>query len=127
MTNLANKPDAVDIKKDSPVSTPMICLYGRGVANGYAMGRAVVMGAAALEVAHYRIAPTAVTAEKTRFSQALKATSDELRTLAQNLPDDAPRELAALLNVHQLLLSDPLLAEKLWPLLKIAITTQNGH
>ena len=117
MTSSAKKPNAVIAakstpEKDTPASTPLICLYGRGVANGYAMGRAVVMGATALEVAHYRIAPSSVAAEKDRFSQALKATSDELRTLAQNLPDDAPRELAALLNVHQLLLADPLLSEE---------------
>ena len=36
-------------------ASPVICLYGKGVARGYAIGRAVVMGAAALEVAHYRI------------------------------------------------------------------------
>lgn len=105
------------VKENSAVDTlatsaPMICLYGRGVASGYAMGRAVVMGAAALEVAHYRIAPEAVDAEKSRFSLALKDTTDELRILAETLPDDAPRELAALLSVHQLLLSDPLLTDE---------------
>lgn len=91
---------------------PMVCLYGRGVASGYAMGHAVVMGAAALEVAHYRIAADGVAREKKRFSDALATTCDELRLLAQSLPDDAPRELAALLNVHQLLLADPLLADE---------------
>ena len=112
MTSSANKISDTMTATTTSVDAPMVCLYGRGVANGYAMGRAVVMGAAALEVAHYRIAPDAVDAEKSRFSQALKSTSDELRALADNLPDDAPRELAALLNVHQLLLADPLLADE---------------
>ena len=31
-------------------ASPVICLYGKGVARGYAIGRAVVMGAAALEL-----------------------------------------------------------------------------
>lgn len=97
---------------DNAQLKPMICLYGRGVASGYAMGRAVVMGAAALEVAHYRIAPEAIDAEKRRFSLALKDTTDELQVLIDTLPADAPRELAALLNVHQLLLSDPLLTDE---------------
>jgi phosphotransferase system enzyme I (PtsI) len=97
---------------DNSQLKPMICLYGRGVASGYAMGRAVVMGAAALEVAHYRIAPEAVDAEKSRFSLALKDTTNELQVLIDTLPADAPRELAALLNVHQLLLSDPLLTDE---------------
>lgn len=112
MTSSANKISDAMAAAMTPVDAPMVCLYGRGVASGYAMGRAVVMGAAALEVAHYRIAPDAVESEKNRFSQALKSTSDELHALADNLPDDAPRELAALLNVHQLLLADPLLADE---------------
>lgn len=91
---------------------PMICLYGRGVASGYAMGRAVVLGAAALEVEHYRIAADVVEQETERLKQALKVTYAELAELASTLPSDAPRELAALLSVHQLLLEDPLLAEE---------------
>lgn len=97
---------------ESAQPKPMICLYGRAVASGYAMGRAVVMGAAALEVAHYRIAPDAIDAEKSRFSSALNDTTNELQVLIDTLPADAPRELAALLNVHQLLLSDPLLTDE---------------
>lgn len=90
----------------------MIGLYGRGVANGYAIGRAVVLGAAALEVEHYRVAPQAVEQETVRLQQALKTTYDELTELANTLPADAPRELAAILSVHQLLLEDPLLAHE---------------
>ena len=91
---------------------PMICLYGRGVASGYAMGRAVVLGAAALEVEHYRVSPEVVEQETERLQQALKVTYAELSELANTLPSDAPRELAAILSVHQLLLEDPLLAQE---------------
>ncbi len=90
----------------------MVCLYGTGVASGYAMGRAVVLGAAALEVEHYRIAEDAVGQETQRLEQALETTYAELSELASSLPEDAPRELAALLSVHQLLLQDPLLAQE---------------
>ncbi len=96
----------------------MICLYGRGVASGYAMGRAVVLGAAALEVEHYRVAPEVVEQEVERLKEALRITSIELAELASSLPEDAPRELAALLNVHQLVLEDPLLAEESLALIK---------
>jgi len=112
-------------------NSPMVCLYGRGVASGYAMGRAVIMGAAALEVAHYRVALDSIEAEKKRFSDALAFTCDELRVLTESLPEDAPRELAALLNVHQLLLTDPLLADETLALIETrhynaewALTTQ---
>ena len=92
--------------------TAMICLYGTGVASGFAMGRAVVLGAAALEVEHYRVAPESIDRETQRLEQALQVTSEELCALVNTLPDDAPRELAALLSVHQLLLQDPLLAQE---------------
>lgn len=90
----------------------MVCLYGQGAARGYAIGRALVMGAAALEVAHYRVPPSGVDAEQARLSRALETTRQEMLELAETLPEDAPRELAALLNVHGMLLSDPLLADE---------------
>lgn len=91
---------------------PMVCLYGQGAARGYAIGRALVMGATALEVAHYRVHPDAVQAEQARLSKALETTRQEMLELAETLPEDAPRELAALLSVHGMLLSDPLLADE---------------
>ncbi|WP_459618766.1 phosphoenolpyruvate--protein phosphotransferase [Bordetella sp. 2513F-2] len=81
------------------------------MARGYAIGRAVVMGAAALEVAHYRIAAEDVEAECRRLTDALARAQSDLLQLADTLPADAPRELGAMLNVHRLLLADPLLAE----------------
>ncbi len=96
----------------STVLGPTMCLYGQGVSRGYAIGRVVVMGAAALEVAHYRIAPESVQSEKNRLIQALQATQQEMQEMADNLPDDAPRELAALLTVHRMLLSDPLISDE---------------
>ncbi len=91
---------------------PMVCLYGQGAARGYAIGRALVMGATALEVAHYRVHPDAVQAEQARLSKALETTRQEMLELVETLPEDAPRELAALLSVHGMLLSDPLLADE---------------
>jgi len=90
----------------------VVALHGKGVARGYAIGRAVVMGAASLEVAHYRIAPEDVAAESERLTQALAAAQADLLQMADSLPADAPRELGAMLNVHRLLLADPLLAEQ---------------
>ncbi|WP_278253157.1 phosphoenolpyruvate--protein phosphotransferase [Bordetella petrii] len=87
-------------------------MHGKGVARGYAIGRAVVMGAASLEVAHYRIAADDVAAESERLTQALARAQDDLLQMADTLPADAPRELGAMLNVHRLLLADPLLAEQ---------------
>ena len=94
------------------MGSPMLCLYGQGVARGYAIGRVVVLGATALEVSHYRITIEQIPVEQNRLSSALKTTQQEMNDLAISLPQDAPRELAALLIVHSMLLSDPLLADQ---------------
>lgn len=108
MINLAK----ANNQSDDLRPAPMVCLYGQGAARGYAIGRALVMGATALEVAHYRVHPDAVQAEQARLSKALETTRQEMLELAETLPEDAPRELAALLSVHGMLLSDPLLADE---------------
>jgi len=96
----------------NPAAEPMLCLYGQGVSRGYAIGRVVILGAAALEVAHYRISPDAVKVECERFLGALDAAKKELHDLTEHLPEDAPRELSAILHVHQMLLSDPMLTDE---------------
>ena len=98
--------------------SPLMCLYGQGVARGYAIGRAVVMGATALEVVHYRIADDAVLAEKERLKRAIYMAKREIQELGDTLPDDAPRELGALLGVHGMLLADPLLADEAYALIE---------
>ncbi|WP_397473285.1 phosphoenolpyruvate--protein phosphotransferase [Pusillimonas sp.] len=90
----------------------MICMRGQGVVKGYAIGRAAVMGAAALEVAHYRIQPEDVAEECARLIAALAHARDDLQNMVRNLPADAPREMAALLTVHSMLLDDPMLAQQ---------------
>ena len=95
----------------NPAAEPMLCLYGQGVSRGYAIGRVVILGAAALEVAHYRISADSVAEECERFLSALERAKKELQDLTDNIPEDAPRELSAILNVHQMLLSDPMLTD----------------
>jgi len=87
-------------------------MRGQGVVKGYAIGRAAVMSAAALEVAHYRIQPEDVAGECERLTTALAHARDDLQNMVRNLPADAPREMAALLTVHSLLLDDPMLAQQ---------------
>ncbi len=90
----------------------MLCMHGQGVVKGYAIGKAAVMSAAALEVAHYRIAPEDAEAECERLKSAIIVARDELQHMAATLPDDAPRELGPLLTVHSLLLDDPMLYQQ---------------
>lgn len=108
-----------------------LCLYGQGVVRGYAIGRAVVMSAAALEVAHYRLAPEDVEREGQRFNAAVETAVRDLQLMAEALPPDAPRELGVLLSVHAMLLQDPMLVPSVCQLIterqynaEWALTTQ---
>jgi len=103
---------ANNLTQATELAGPMMCLYGQGVARGYAIGRVVVLGATALEVSHYRIGAEQVLLEKKRLTDALATTQYEINEMAEHLPNDAPRELAALLSMHSMLLSDPLLADQ---------------
>lgn len=102
---------------DTAAAGPMLCMQGQGVVKGYAIGKAVIMGATALEVSHYRIAPDAVADECERLRTAMNVARDDLQKLADGLPDDAPRELGPLLTVHSMLLDDAVLIEQICELI----------
>src|SRR5690606_6133065 len=94
---------------DTPDLCAMLCMQGQGGVKGYAIGKAAVMSAAALEVAHYRVPQQEVETECERMTAALAKARDDLQPIASTLPDDAPRELGPLLTVHTMLLDDPML------------------
>ena len=87
-------------------------LHGIAASKGIAIGKAVLISRAALEVSHYLIEPGTEEAEAKKLLEAFDCVRQELNTLKAALPKDAPQEMAAFLDVHQLILSDPTLAEK---------------
>ena len=86
-------------------------LHGIPVSQGIAIGRAHLLAAAALDVKHYLIAEEQVEAEVERLRSAIAAVHQELLVIRSDLPKDAPQELGAFIDVHGLILSDPMLAE----------------
>ncbi|AVO49127.1 phosphoenolpyruvate--protein phosphotransferase [Melaminivora suipulveris] len=84
-------------------------IHGLAVARGIAIGRAVLAAASRMEVVHYFIEPEQVEAELARMRRARDAVTLELQRLQADMPQDAPQELAALLDVHILLLQDEVL------------------
>ena len=86
-------------------------IHGLAVARGIAIGRAVLLAASHLEVAHYFITAAQVAGEIARVGQARDAVVRELQRLQAELPRDAPSELAALLDVHLMLLQDEMLED----------------
>ena len=81
-------------------------IHGLAVARGIAIGRAVLVASSRVDVAHYFVSPDQVEAEIQRLRVARDAVVDELQRLQKDMPKDAPHELAALLDVHLMLLQD---------------------
>lgn len=86
-------------------------LHGIPVSRGIAIGRAHLLAPAALDVQHYLVAADQVEAEVTRLQNAIATVHADLQTLWNTLPQDAPAEFGAFLDVHALILSDPMIAE----------------
>ncbi|MBT9504161.1 MAG: phosphoenolpyruvate--protein phosphotransferase [Burkholderiaceae bacterium] len=91
-------------------------VFGIPVSRGVAIGRAVLVASGRVDVAHYFIEVSGVEAEVDRLLHARDVVAHELETLQRELPEDAPQELWALLDVHLMLLRDETLtgATKHW-------------
>lgn len=86
-------------------------LQGIPVSRGVTIGRAHLLRPAAMDVKHYLIAQEQVEAEVRRLQAAIAQVQLELQTIWADLPTDAPTELGAFLDVHALILSDPMVSE----------------
>ncbi|GGC86909.1 phosphoenolpyruvate--protein phosphotransferase [Undibacterium terreum] len=86
-------------------------LQGIPVSRGIAIGRAHLLRPAALDVQHYLVAQEQVEAEVRRLQDAITQVHKELQAIWSDLPQDAPTELGAFLDVHALILSDPMISE----------------
>ena len=87
-------------------------LHGIPVSRGIAIGRAHLLRPAARDVKHYLVPEERVEAEVQRLVDAINAVNRELQTVRRDLPSDSPSELAAFIDVHALILSDPIIAEE---------------
>ncbi len=86
-------------------------IHGLAVARGIAIGRAVLVASSRVDVAHYFIEASQVESELQRITSARQSVMQEVQRLHQSVPKDAPPELAALLEVHMMMLQDEMLAD----------------
>ena len=86
-------------------------IHGLAVARGIAIGRAVLVASSRVDVAHYFIDASQVESELARITSARQSVMQEVQRLHQSVPKDAPPELAALLEVHMMMLQDEMLAD----------------
>jgi phosphotransferase system enzyme I (PtsI) len=87
-----------------------LSVQGQAVSRGIAIGRAVLVASNRLDVAHYFIEAGQVDTEVDRLRRARSAVVEEIGKVQQSLqelgPKDAHHELAALLDVHLMLMED---------------------
>ena len=86
-------------------------LHGISVTNGIAIGRALRIAPSTLDVSHHLIPETGVAAEQQRLLDAFEIVRQELKNLKVSLPSGSPEEMGAFLDVHAMILSDPILTE----------------
>jgi len=93
-------------------------LHGIPVTNGIAIGRALRIAPSAMDVKHYLVDEGAEQTEQARLLNAFEVVRQELKSLRASLPDAAPEEMGAFLDVHGMILADPTLTEKPLELIK---------
>ena len=86
-------------------------LHGLGVSGGIAIGRALLMSHATLEVSHLTVGPRMVDKEIARFDQAVETVKKELLLMKEST-EHAPAELSAFIDIHTMFLEDPELIDK---------------
>jgi phosphotransferase system enzyme I (PtsI) len=86
-------------------------LHGLAVSHGIAIGHAHLVSHALLEVEHYVLPGRYVDEEVVRFDEAVAEVQGELDALMAGTDAGAPAELTAFIDLHQMLLADPMLIE----------------
>lgn len=89
----------------------MFSIHGTGIGGGITIGRARVLESRRFDVARYHVPVAGVDIEVARLDAALAEVKQGLRSLVAHLPDDAPTEARALVEVQAMILDDPLLCE----------------
>ena len=90
----------------------MLSLFGSGIGRGIAIGPAYVLKNSEIEIPELTLEKSNVNAEVKRFKAAISATESSYKYLLKNLPKDAPKESAAFINAHMLMLQDPMMVNE---------------
>jgi len=89
----------------------MLSLFGSGIGRGIAIGSAYVLKTSDIEIPHFNVEKSSVANEVKRFNAAVLETENKYKALLKSLPKNAPKESAAFINAHMMMLRDPLLSE----------------
>ena len=90
----------------------MLSLFGSGIGRGITIGPAYVLKNSDIEIPHFALEKDQVPGEIKRFRKAVQTTEKAYKTLLKHLPKDAPKESAAFINAHMLMLRDPMITDE---------------
>ena len=90
----------------------MFTLHASGVGSGIAIGRARIIRRPGRSAPEFSIERAQVEAEVERLQRAVARARASLQKVRDELPVDAPEEIASFLGLHLLMLEDPLLSEQ---------------
>lgn len=90
----------------------MLSVFGSGIGRGIAIGKAYVLRQSDIQTPHYQIDKKDIATEVTRLRNAVVNTKSKYKVLLKSLPSTAPKESAAFIDAHMMMLSDPLLIDE---------------
>ena len=90
----------------------MLSLFGSGIGRGIAIGPAYVLKNSDIEITQVGLEADQINSELKRFRAAINATESTFKSILKALPKDAPKESAAFINAHMLMLRDPMIIDE---------------
>jgi phosphotransferase system enzyme I (PtsI) len=89
----------------------MLTLHGTGVSSGIAIGKAYVLHGDRPEAPEYVLPAHLVDEEVRRFTDAVDKARQQLERIREHIPENAPPEIASIIDTHHLILRDKLIGE----------------
>jgi phosphotransferase system enzyme I (PtsI) len=87
-----------------------IALSGISVSKGIAIGKARVIQHGQLDIAEYVLPVEHINDEVARFEHALNTAREQLHIIRQQIPEHTPKDIAAFIDTHLLMLQDEALS-----------------
>ena len=87
-------------------------MFGSGIGRGIAIGKAYVLKNNDVDTPTFTIKKEEIKQEVARFNDAVLATDKHYKKILKMLPKDAPKESAAFIEAHKMMLRDPLLVDE---------------
>lgn len=86
-------------------------LNGIGVSRGIAIGKAYHLQRRSLEAVEYCLPKYKIDDEVARFRAAVNSAKRQLRGIRDQIPEDAPSDIAAFIDTHLLMMDDAALSK----------------